>query len=465
MPDIDSATATLARRAGLFAAAVFAMMAAPVTHGQTTPAGEAPAIFEGARLIVGDGTVIENSAFVVQRGRFTSVGRRGQVQPPAGASRVDLTGKTVIPALVDGHSHIGYQKGVSTSVGNYSRENILDHMKRFAYYGIAASQAMGSDFGDMPYELSREILAGRHPDAARFLTAGRGLAPLSEIAADNMRHAAYVITTEEGARADVRELASRGVTLVKTWVRADPKMPPELFGALIDEAHRNNLRVAVHATEPPDARALLKAGIDVFAHMIDDVDDEMVALFKEHPNTVVLPSLAAPRLSTGYAPWLDPLDPLLAATQRPEHITLFRTRVAGTTPAARTRANEAWTKLAQGVVRLKQAGVKLGLGTDGGGQNGGYVGWTAHAELENLVAAGLSPMEVITIATKNTAEILRIDDLGTVAVGKSADFDVLDANPLEQITNSRKINSVYLRGHQVDRARLASIWKGGGYTD
>src|SRR4051812_39821662 len=184
MPDIDSATATIARRAGLFAAAVVAMMAAPVTHGQTTPAGEAPAIFEGARLIVGDGTVVENSAFVVQRGRFTSVGRRGQVQPPAGASRVDLTGKTVIPALVDGHSHIGYQKGVSTSVGNYSRENILDHMKRFAYYGIAASQAMGSDFGDMPYELSREILAGRHPDAARFLTAGRGLAPLSEIAAD-----------------------------------------------------------------------------------------------------------------------------------------------------------------------------------------------------------------------------------------------------------------------------------------
>jgi len=274
-----------------------------------------------------------------------------------------------------------------------------------------------------------------------------------------------VVSTEEGARADVRELASHGVTLVKTWVRADPKMPPELFGALIDEAHRNNLRVAVHATDLADAKALLRAGIDVFAHMIDDVDDELVALFKEHPNAAVLPSLAAPRLSTGYAPWLDPLDPLLAVTQRPDHIALFKTRIASTTPSARTRANEAWTKLAKGLVRLKQAGVMIGLGTDGGGQNGGYVGWTAHAELENLVAAGLSPMDVITIATKNTAEILRIEDLGTVAVGKSADFDVLDANPLDNITNSRKINSVYLRGHQVDRARLASIWKGGGYTD
>src|SRR6187399_199323 len=122
------------RYALLFAAAVVAMIvSAPAAHGQTTPPGDAAVLFEGARLIVGDGTAIDNSAFVVARGRFTSVGRRGQVQAPAGALRVDLTGKTVIPALVDGHSHIGYQKGVSTSVKNYSRENILDHMKRFAY--------------------------------------------------------------------------------------------------------------------------------------------------------------------------------------------------------------------------------------------------------------------------------------------------------------------------------------------
>src|SRR5262245_27708155 len=436
----------------------------PSTHAQQTPSGSA--VFEGARLIVGDGSAaIEDSAFLVENGRFTQVGRRGSVQVPVGAARIDLSGKTVIPALVDGHSHIGYQKGVSTSVKNYTRENILDHMYRFAYYGIAASQAMGSDFGDMPYELKRDILAGKYPDAARFLTAGRGLAPLSEIAKDNMRHAAYVVLTEEGARAEVRELASRGVTLVKTWVRADPKMSPELYGALIDEAHRNNVRVAVHATEPEDAKGLLKAGIDVFAHMIEDVDDELVALFKAHPNASVLPSLAAPRLATGYAPWLDPLDPLLAVTQPADHIKLFRDRVAGANAAARKRAEEAWDKQAKGVMRLYEAGVKLGLGTDGGGQNGGYVGWSAHAELENLVKVGLTPMQVITIATRNTAEILRIDELGIIVPGKSADFDVLDANPLENITNSRKINRVYLRGHQVDRARLAAMWKSGGYTN
>jgi imidazolonepropionase-like amidohydrolase len=429
---------------------------------------QAPAnttIFEGARLIVGDGTTIEDAAFVVDRGRFGEVGRRGSVQAPAGAARVSLAGKTVIPALVDGHSHIGYQKGPSTSVKNYTRENILDHLSRFAYYGVAASQSMGSDFGEMPYELQREIFAGKYPDAARFFNAGRGLAPPSEIAADNMRHAAYVVTTEEGARADVRELAAHGVTLAKTWVRATPKMPPALYAALIDEAHRNNIRVAVHATELEDAKGLLRAGIDVFAHMIDEVDDELVELFKQHPDTVVLPTLAAPRLATTYAPWLDPLDPLLAVTQPPEHIKQLRDRLAATRPEARQRADAAWDKLARGLKRLKAAGVRLGLGTDGGGQNGGYVGWTAHAELENLVAAGLTPMETIVLATRTTAEILRIDELGTVARGKSGDFVVLDANPLENITNSRRISRVYLRGHEVDRARLAAAWKSGALSN
>jgi len=452
--------------AGIALALAAVCLAQPANQSLQAQTPRTATIFEGARLVVGDGTAaIEDSAFVVEQGRFTQVGRRGAIQVPQGAARIDLTGKTVIPALVDGHSHIGYQKGTSTSVKNYTRENILDHMYRFAYYGIAASQAMGSDFGDMPYAVRSDILAGKYPDAARFETAGRGLAPLSEIAADNMRHAAYLVTTEEGARAEVRELASRGVTLVKTWVRADPKMSPELFAALIDEAHRNNLRVAVHATDPTDAKALLRAGIDVFAHMLEDVDDELIALFKQHPNAVVLPSLAAPRLSTGYAPWLDPLDPLLAVTQPADHIKLFRDRVAKTTDAQRKRALEAWDKQAKGVMRLKAAGVKLGLGTDGGGQNGGYVGWTAHAELENLVAAGMTPMDVITIATRNTAEILRIEELGSVSVGKSADFDVLDANPLDNITNSRKISRVYLRGHEVDRARLAALWKSGGYTN
>ena len=296
------------------------------------------------------------------------------------------------------------------------------------------------------------------PGAARFLTAGRGLAPLEEISPANMRHAAFAVTTVEGARAAVQELAPRKVRIVKTWVDdrggAVKKLSPELYRAIIDEAHKHGMRVAVHATGLEDAKALLRAGIDIFAHMIGDVDDELVALFKAHPTTVVLSALGGPRRIL-YAPWLNPPHPLVAETVSPEQIARLQKRLAATTPAEATAGRDAWDRLARGLKRLHEAGVRIGVGTDGGGQLGDqFVGWTMHTEVENLVATGLTPAQVLVAATKTSAEILGLDDLGTIAPGKSADFVVLDANPLVDITNTRAINRVYLRGTQVDRARL-----------
>ena len=436
-----------------------AVTQAPTSSGAVT-------LFEGARLISGDGaSPIENSAFIVENTRFSRVGRKGEVQAPAGAVRVDLTGKTVIPALIDGHSHIGYMKNLTSGPQNYTRENILDHMYRFAYFGVAASQAMGTDFGEMPFQLRDESLAAKYPDAARFITAGRGLSPLIEISPNNMRHAAYAVTTEEGARADVQELARRKVKLIKMWVddrggtvKPADKLSPKLFRAIIDEAHRQNMRVAVHATGLEDAKELLRAGIDVFAHMISDVDDELVQLFRQHPNTAVLLALGGPR-RTIYAPWLNPPHPLVAETVSPEQIKRLQERLAGAKPEDLERDRQAWDRLARGIVKLNASGVKIGVGTDGGGQQGDqFVGWTMHTEVENMVAAGMTPAQVIVAATRNAAQILGLDELGMVAAGKSADFVVLNANPLDDITNTRKIARVYLRGKQIDRARLRARW-------
>ena len=429
------------------------------TSAQAPDTAARATLYEGARLIVGDEAApIESSAFLVENARFTRVGRKGDIAAPPGAARVDLTGKTVIPALVDGHSHIGYMNNLTSGAANYTRENILDHMYRFAYFGVAASQSMGSDFGEMPFQLRDDILAGRYPDAARFLTAGRGLAPIAEISPDNMRQAAFPVTTPEGARASVQELVPRKVRLIKTWVDdrggTIKKLTPDLYGAIIDEAHKHQLRVAVHATELRDAKDLLRAGIDVFAHMISDVDDELVALFKQHPDTAVLSALGGPRRAV-YAPWLNPVHPLIAETVRPEQIKRLQGRFPQANADQFARSKDAWDRLARGISRLSAAGVKIGVGTDGGGQQGDqFIGWTMHAELENMVMAGIPPAKVLVAATRTSAEILGLDDLGMVAAGKSADFVVLDANPLDDITNTRRISGVYLRGKRVDREKL-----------
>src|SRR3954462_9690608 len=132
-------------------------------------------LFEGARLITGDGSApIEDAAFLVENGRFTQVGRRGQVTAPAGAARVDLAGRTVMPGIVDAHGHPGFLDMVTGKMAkeNFTRETYVDHLQRYAYHGVAAVLSTGTDMGDLAFNLRGETV----PDAARILTVGRGLA-------------------------------------------------------------------------------------------------------------------------------------------------------------------------------------------------------------------------------------------------------------------------------------------------
>ena len=303
---------------------------ASVTTVQASQVGTA---FEGARLITSDGRApIDNSVFVVQNDRITLLGRAGEVTVPAGVARVDLRGKTVIPALIEAHAHIGWMKDLinSPDTSGYTYENILDHMERFAYFGIAAAFSAGSDWGELPYKVLAEMKAGKHPDKARFMMAGEGLSPPKAIGL--MRHAAYSVSSEEVARRSVRELTGKGIKIVKTWVNSQPgherNMPSAITWAIIDEAHEQGAKVLVDARGPmAGVKDALRAGADGFAHMFNQpVDDELLQLARERPRVVLITALHGRQWV--YAPWLYPADPLILETVSPQQTARLRNAVA-----------------------------------------------------------------------------------------------------------------------------------------
>ncbi len=409
-------------------------------------------LFEGARLIVGDGTVIENSAFLVENNKFSRIGKKGELRLPAGAVRVDLTGKTVMPTLIDDHTHLGWEivKAGRMGADTYTRANLIDHLQRYAYYGIAAAQSMGIDPGEIAYQ----VRADPGPNAALFRLAGRGIAmPNAGPGRDYWKPVAYGVTTEAEARKAVQELAAKKVDLVKIWVDdrngTVPKLTPPLYRAIIDEAHKHNLRVAAHIYYLADAKELLRSGIDIFAHLVRDrdIDDELMALFKQHPNVYVMTTLPERETTED--------DIRLAAETVPaSQIQKMRATLAHRTPEEIHKAREAYGIQARNLARLNKAGVKIAFGTD----SSETIGWACHQELTDMVAAGMTIPQVLTAATKTAAELMKLDDLGTVAAGKTADFLVLDANPLDNINNTRRIASVYLRGKALDRAAMRAAW-------
>jgi imidazolonepropionase-like amidohydrolase len=411
-------------------------------------------VLKNFTLIDGNGgPAAAASAMVIDNGRITWVGPAAKLKPPAGAQTIDLAGKFVMPGIVNLHGHVGNTVDLTQNAKFFTRENIEKNLRTYASYGVTTVLSMGTD-QDLIFQVRDEQRAGR-PSYARIYTAGQGFTLKGGVG--GMPSVTFNLEDTAEIPKDVDALAAKKVDMVKVWVDdalgKRPKIPFEMTKAIIDNAHRDGLRVAAHIFYLADAQQLVDAGLDALAHSVRDkpVDKALIDSMKQHGAWQAAATLTREASMFIYA-------------TAPEFLTdPFFTR--GISPAAASGLKDPdyqkkivadpdfakypgfLTMAQKNLKRLADSGVRYGIGTDSG-PPGRFAGFFEQWELELMVDSGLTPAQVITAATKSGAEFLHAKDLGTLEQGKWADLIVLGANPLTNIRNTRSIEAVYIAGNQ-----------------
>ena len=415
-----------------------------------------PIVLKGARLIDGTGRpAIENSVLVIEGDHVVAAGKEGTVSIPKDADVRDVSGKTIMPALINLHGHLGLSSNGADSVaGHYTQENVLKQLNKYLSYGVATVTSLGQD-DDEIYKIRDAQHAGTL-GGARLYTAGRGF--LEYTGRANPADHRYRPQTPEEARADVRELAGHHPDFLKMWVDDGlghgTKIQPVIYQAIIDEAHKQHIRVFAHEYYLNDAKALLAAGLDGFAHSIRDqpVDNEVMQAMKAR-GVFLIPTLVRDEVLFAYADnlkWLD--DPFFQAGYEPAALAFVRSpenvdKGRKDPDIAKYRAGLEMGK--KNLKTLSDAGVKIAFGTDSGIPTR-FPGYLEHRELQLMVEAGLTPMQAIVAATGTNAEILGgAKQFGTLQSGRRADFLVLDANRLDDIHSTERLSAVWQPGKIV----------------
>jgi len=403
---------------------------------EPTPANDLGQAWVGARIIDGTGRpAIDHATLLIRGGKIQAVGRK--IKLPAGVSRIDATGKTIIPGLINAHGHVNDP----AQLGVYLRD------------GITTVFSLG---GDKEFALRDQCASAAAGNAPHLYVAGL-------IQDSTAIPGAVAVKSPEEARHSVDELILKKPDIVKVRVDdfrgARQKMPPDVYQAVIDEAHKNGYRTAAHIVLLDDAKGVLRAGVDYIAHSVRDreVDEEFIRLMKDR-HVFYSPTLTREVATFTYAErpaFFD--DPFFLKEADPAEVAKMHD--SKRQESVRNDASAQWYKdhlpvAMRNLKTLSDAGVVIAMGTDSGGGPGRFQGYFEHLELEYETKAGLTPMQALVSATSGAAQAVNISQqAGTLEKGKWADFVILNANPLDDIRNTRKIDSVWVGGAQVQQKK------------
>ena len=402
-------------------------------------ANEGTVAFVGATIIDGTNAApLEDGVIVVTDGRIQTVGPRSDVTLPQEAEVIDVAGKYIMPGLINAHGHVGATIGLNGN-GGYTRANLLRQLSLYARYGVTAVNSLGGDFGQ-GFRL-RDEQFNSDLNRARIYVAG------SVVVGDS----------EEAIRNEVNRNADVGANFIKVRIDdnlgATQKISRPLFEALVDQAHRRRLPVAVHLYYLDDAKFMLRTEADIIAHSVRDlpVDAEFIDMMTAS-DTCYIPTLTREVSTYVYESvpdffedpyFLKEVEPgILEQLSSPERMS----QVAGSRSAQTYKAQ--LPTAMDNVGTLHREGIRIAMGTDTG-PPARFQGYFEHMEMHMMVDAGLSPHDAIRASTGVAADCIGMGDIGTLEPGKWGDFSILTEDPVADIRNSQSIESVYIAGNLV----------------
>jgi len=432
---------------------------------EAPPASDALVLRNFTLIDGGDHAVLSPAAMVVEAGRVTWVGPQANLEAPEGAPVTDLHGAFVIPGLIDMHAHVGNTVDLVQDKKFHTRESIEKDLKTYASYGVTTIVSMGTDqdtIFPVRNDQRKAASAGQGLSMTRVYSAGQGL--MFEGGYGGLAGVNDAVATPDEAAAYVNAQLDKGADFVKLWLDSElgtmPTMPPPITQAIIDTAHKRGARVLAHVFYLEDAKRLVDQGIDGFVHMVRDqpIDQALIDAMEKHGTWQVASTLSreASMFAYGSTPEFAS-DAFFTRGVSAKTLELIKSAERQKTIAGNPNFKKfpAFFETAKAnLKRLADAGIPFAAGTDAG-PPGRFPGYSQHWELQLMVEAGLTPAQALDAATRRAAMFLGAEDLGTLEPTKWADFVVLDANPLTDIKNTRKIRSVFIAGTEVPTINAA----------